>query len=171
MLPSCPSGLSLKKGEKDLCPSTGRSTEDAFPYYNFEYGNKGAFVVTSWSGQWQADFEYNNGVTAFSGRQQTFSSYSNPARPQELLSPQWFSMTDATPTAPLTFGEIGSSTATCIRTTEKIPPNPLLRALLRRSITKWKMPPRQIRLPVSKNISKQRSNQCLVDGRRMVHRR
>ena len=77
--PFLPQRLELKEGEKKtFAPSTGRSTEDAFPYYNFEYGNKGAFVVTSWSGQWQADFEYNNGVTAFSGRQQTFSSYLKP---------------------------------------------------------------------------------------------
>ena len=74
--PFLPQTLELSEGEsKSFSPSTGRSTEDAFPYYNFEYGNKGAFVVTSWSGQWQADFNYNNGVTTYSGRQQSFSSY------------------------------------------------------------------------------------------------
>ncbi len=67
-------------------PSTGRSTDDAFPITILEYGNKGAFVVTSWSGQWQADFEYNNGVTAFSGRQQTFSSPTQTRRDRKNSS-------------------------------------------------------------------------------------
>ena len=153
--PFLPQRLELKEGEKKtFAPSTGRSTEDAFPYYNFEYGNKGAFVVTSWSGQWQADFEYNNGVTAFSGRQQTFSSYLKPGE------------TARTPlTAMVLYDGRDTDRATNLwrnwfidcnmyKNDGENPPNPLLRALLRRSITKWKMPPRQIRLPVSKNISK-----------------
>ena len=59
-------------------PTNGRSTEAAFPYYNLEYGNKGAFVVTSWAGQWKDDFNYADGVTSFSGRQEIFNSYVKP---------------------------------------------------------------------------------------------
>ena len=74
--PFVPQTIYLNDGDsRTFAPQNGRSTEAAFPYYNFEYGNKGAFVVTSWSGIWQADFNYNNGVTTYSGRQQTFNSY------------------------------------------------------------------------------------------------
>ena len=59
-------------------PTNARSTEAAFPYYNLEYGNKGAFVVTSWAGQWKDDFNYADGVTSFSGRQEIFNSYVKP---------------------------------------------------------------------------------------------
>ena len=58
-----------------FCPSSGRSTEVGFPYYNFKYGNRGVLLTTSRAGQWQTDFEYSKGVTSFSGRQQTFNSY------------------------------------------------------------------------------------------------
>ena len=61
-----------------FCPSSGRSTEVGFPYYNFEYGDKGVLLTTSWAGQWQTDFEYSKGVTSFSGCQQTFNSYLKP---------------------------------------------------------------------------------------------
>ena len=61
-----------------FCPSSGRSTEVGFPYYNFEYGDRGVLLTTSWAGQWQTDFEYSKGVTSFSGRQQTFNSYLKP---------------------------------------------------------------------------------------------
>ena len=61
-----------------FCPSSGRSTEVGFPYYNFEYGDKGVLLTTSRAGQWQTDFEYSKGVTSFSGRQQTFNSYLKP---------------------------------------------------------------------------------------------
>ncbi len=44
-------------------------------HYNLEYGNKGAFVVTSWAGQWVTDFNYADGKTSFSGRQEVFDSY------------------------------------------------------------------------------------------------
>ena len=74
--PFVPQTIYLSDGEsRSFAPQNGRSTEGAFPYYNFEYGNKGAFVVTSWSGIWQADFNYKNGVTTYSGKQQTFNSY------------------------------------------------------------------------------------------------
>lgn len=59
-------------------PTNGRSAEAAFPYYNLEYGDKGAFVVTSWAGQWKDDFSYADGKTTFSGRQEIFNSYIKP---------------------------------------------------------------------------------------------
>lgn len=77
--PFMPRTIYLSDGDiKTFAPQNGRSTEAAFPYYNLEYGNKGAFVVTSWSGIWQADFAYKDGVTSYSGKQQTFSSYLKP---------------------------------------------------------------------------------------------
>ena len=74
--PFIPRSYSLEDTNSvSFCPSNGRSTEVGFPYYNFEYGNGGALIATSWAGQWQTDFEYSDGVTSFSGRQQTFNSY------------------------------------------------------------------------------------------------
>ena len=79
-----------------FCPSSGRSTEVGFPYYNFKYGNRGVLLTTSRAGQWQTDFEYSKGVTSFSGRQQTFNSYLKPGKTARTP-----------PTAPSTFGDGG----------------------------------------------------------------
>ena len=77
--PFTPRSYELEKTKNaEFKPSNGRSTEVGFPYYNFEYGNKGAFVVTGWPGQWITNFNYENGVTTFSGRQETFNSYLKP---------------------------------------------------------------------------------------------
>lgn len=59
-------------------PNHGRSTDGGFPYYNFEYGNKGALIAVGWSSTWETDFTYNNGVTDFYARQKTFNSYLKP---------------------------------------------------------------------------------------------
>ena len=77
--PFTPRSYELEKTPNvEFKPSNGRSTEVGFPYYNFEYGNKGAFVVTGWPGQWITNFNYENGKTTFSGRQETFNSYLKP---------------------------------------------------------------------------------------------
>ena len=79
--PYTPRSFDLEQSESlSFKPTNGRSTEAAFPYYNLEYGGKGAFVVTSWAGQWINDFSYdkNANETKFSGRQETFSSYLKP---------------------------------------------------------------------------------------------
>ena len=77
--PFVPQAIYLEDGySRTFAPQNGRSTEAAFPYYNLEYGNTGAFVVTSWSGIWQADIAYRDGKTTYSGRQQTFNSYLKP---------------------------------------------------------------------------------------------
>ena len=74
--PFTPRSYSLEENPNlSFAPTNARSTEAAFPYYNLEYGNKGAFVVTSWAGQWVTDFNYENGKTGFSGRQEVFDSY------------------------------------------------------------------------------------------------
>ena len=74
--PYTPRSYSLEESPNlSFAPTNARSTEAAFPYYNLEYGNKGAFVVTSWAGQWVTDFNYADGKTNFSGRQEVFDSY------------------------------------------------------------------------------------------------
>lgn len=59
-------------------PANGRGTDEAFPYYNLEYGDKGALIAVGWSSTWQTDFEYSNGVTKFSDKQKVFSSLIKP---------------------------------------------------------------------------------------------
>ena len=59
-------------------PYNGRSSDEAFPYYNFEYGDKGALIAVGWSSTWQTDFTYKDGVTTFSDKQKVFSSYIKP---------------------------------------------------------------------------------------------
>lgn len=59
-------------------PYNGRGSDEAFPYYNLEYGDKGALIAVGWSSTWQTDFSYNGGVTTFSDKQRVFSSYLKP---------------------------------------------------------------------------------------------
>ena len=37
----------------------GRPTHQRFPYFNLEYGDRGAMLVIGWSGSWRADFRYD----------------------------------------------------------------------------------------------------------------
>ena len=95
--PFIPRSFELEENPSlSFCHSSGRSTEVGFPYYNFEYGDRGVLLTTSWAGQWQTDFEYSKGVTSFSGRQQTFNSYLKPGKTARTP-----------PTAPSTFGDGG----------------------------------------------------------------
>ena len=69
----------LRDGEKiSFTPQKGRATDGAFPYYNFEYGNKGALIAIGWSAIWNSSFDYNNGTTTFTAKQETFNSYIEP---------------------------------------------------------------------------------------------
>ncbi|MBQ2036144.1 MAG: hypothetical protein II218_09580 [Peptococcaceae bacterium] len=38
---------------------SGRPTHQRFPYFNLEYGDRGAMLVIGWSGSWRADFRYD----------------------------------------------------------------------------------------------------------------
>lgn len=77
--PYTPRNMALSEGEtQTFSPLRGRSTDAAFPYYNFEYGNKGALLAVGWSSTWEASFSYQDGTTRFSDKQQTFSSYLTP---------------------------------------------------------------------------------------------
>lgn len=59
-------------------PASGRSTEDAYPYYNIEYGDKGMLAAIGWSGKWDASFTANGNVMNFNAGQATFESYLEP---------------------------------------------------------------------------------------------
>ncbi len=61
-----------------FAPSHGRSTDGGFPYYNFEYGNKGALIAVGWSSTWETNFTYSDGITDFYAKQRTFNSYLEP---------------------------------------------------------------------------------------------
>ena len=65
-----------------IAPLDGRSTNDAFPYWNMEYGDGGALIAVGWAGQWQASFQKsgkgNDTKTTFINGQQTFHSYLKP---------------------------------------------------------------------------------------------
>ncbi len=65
-----------------IAPTDGRSTNDAFPYWNLEYGQGGALIAVGWAGQWQASYqksgEDSETITTFINGQQTFSSYLKP---------------------------------------------------------------------------------------------
>jgi len=43
-------------GKIELAPFGGRSSQGAFPFFNFEYQQQGLFVAIGWSGQWAASF-------------------------------------------------------------------------------------------------------------------
>lgn len=44
-----------------FAPSEGRpSSGDAFPFFNYEYGNKGVIVAVGWSGQWAATLDHTD---------------------------------------------------------------------------------------------------------------
>ena len=65
--------------KKVYAPSTGRSTQGAFPYYNLEYGNGGSLIAIGWNGQWEATFNCREeGKTEFIAGQQTFNAYLKP---------------------------------------------------------------------------------------------
>ncbi len=60
-------------------PTTGRSTQGAYPYYNFEYGDGGSLIAVGWNGQWQATFDAREeGKTNFTAGQELFNAYLKP---------------------------------------------------------------------------------------------
>ncbi|MCX5771350.1 MAG: alpha-galactosidase, partial [Candidatus Hydrogenedentes bacterium] len=42
--------------DKRIANTGGRPTQEAFPYFNIEWGGRGLIVVISWAGQWAAAF-------------------------------------------------------------------------------------------------------------------
>lgn len=74
--PYMPMELYLQKGDSyTFAPTTGRSTENVFPYYNIEHGNSGTFMAIGWSGTWQSDIAFDGSETTVTAKQQTFNSY------------------------------------------------------------------------------------------------
>lgn len=74
--PYMPMELYLKSGDEyTFAPSTGRSTENVFPYYNIEHGSDGTFMAIGWSGTWQSDIAFDGSTTTVTAKQQTFDSY------------------------------------------------------------------------------------------------
>ena len=106
-------------------PYNGRSSDEAFPYYNFEYGDKGALIAVGWSSTWQTDFTYKDGVTTFSDKQKVFSSYIKPGEVARTPLTAMCFMTEEIRTVQPTFGETGLSTAICTATTVRILSIPL----------------------------------------------
>ncbi len=77
--PYMPMELYLKSGDEyTFAPSTGRSTENVFPYYNIEHGSDGTFMAIGWSGTWQSDISFDGNITTVTAKQQTFDSYLKP---------------------------------------------------------------------------------------------
>lgn len=62
----------------EFCCPDGRPSEYHFPYYNFEFGNGGMFLIIGWPGQWKSRFENVNNSTHFTAGQATFSSVLKP---------------------------------------------------------------------------------------------
>ncbi len=63
-------------GEHSFCPENGRSTQGAFPYYNFTYGDGGMILAVGWAGQWKTTFQsVSTDETQITAGQETFHSY------------------------------------------------------------------------------------------------
>ncbi len=56
----------------------GRSTENVFPYYNFEAGDNGMLLAIGWPGEWKGDITFDGTATTFKAGQQYFESYLEP---------------------------------------------------------------------------------------------
>ncbi len=67
-------------GHLEYGPTSGRSTEGAFSYYNMEYGEKGVLIGIGWSGNWKAVFDNtaDRGKTHVTIGQSAFKSYLKP---------------------------------------------------------------------------------------------
>lgn len=44
---------------------SGRATHVQFPYFNLECGDGGVMLAIGWAGTWHADFQFEDGVTAY----------------------------------------------------------------------------------------------------------
>lgn len=59
--------------------TTGKCTEEKFPYFNLEHGNGGTILVIGWGGTWSARFEKTkNGVRYCGNSVNDFCSYLKP---------------------------------------------------------------------------------------------
>ncbi|MBQ2945219.1 MAG: NPCBM/NEW2 domain-containing protein [Clostridia bacterium] len=66
--------------------STGRSTETAWPYYNFMYGDGGTYLAIGWTGNWASSFTPDgNGNVNFRAYQKELNGYLKPG--EEIRSP------------------------------------------------------------------------------------
>ncbi len=70
----------LLNGELTFEPDAGRSTEDAFPYYTFDYGTGGMVLAIGWAGEWWASFDNSasSNVTTIKAKQKTLNTYIKP---------------------------------------------------------------------------------------------
>lgn len=77
-----PINFAVANTARIIAPMNGRSTNNAFPYWNMEYGDGGVLIAIGWAGQWQASFcktgNGNSTKTVFINGQQTFHSYLKP---------------------------------------------------------------------------------------------
>jgi len=83
---------------KTFVPQGGRSSNGAFPFWNFQDGDddsksKGLFIALGWSGQWKATFQRNDrGQTNFSAGMERLSTVLTPQekiRSPRILLMQW----------------------------------------------------------------------------------
>ena len=49
------------KSKTSFAPVGGRSTNNAWPYFNLQYGDEGTIIAVGWPGQWAAEFARNEG--------------------------------------------------------------------------------------------------------------
>lgn len=71
--------FSLEGKKRIYAPTTGRSTQGAYPYYNLEYGDGGSLIAIGWNGQWEAVFDCRiDDTTHFTAGQQLFRAYLMP---------------------------------------------------------------------------------------------
>ncbi len=53
----------IETKDVSMAPSGGRSSQDWLPFFNLQTGDTGLFSAIGWSGEWNADFRYKEGVT------------------------------------------------------------------------------------------------------------
>ncbi len=73
------------KMQKSYAETTGRSTENNWPYWNMMYGDGGAFIAVGWTGNWAADFKPDGVKTSFRAYQKALNGYLKPG--EEIESP------------------------------------------------------------------------------------
>ena len=96
-----PYETALKPDEKiEMAPSGGRpSNTTAFPFFNFEYADKGIIAAIGWSGQWKAAFARASSGTRFTAGMEQIHLLLHPGekiRSPRIVMMHWTgSITDA----------------------------------------------------------------------------
>ncbi len=86
-----------KEDSYSMATHGGRSSEQAFPYFDISNGTIGVVGAIGWSGNWKADFAYEDGkVTMVAGMQKTnISLYAGEEMRTPMIVLQFFDGTQA----------------------------------------------------------------------------